>query len=86
MSREQELESRVEQWNAQGWMTAFEQGEPVVVTNGPLQSLEAIFERYIPGKQRCEVLISLMGRPQRVKVDITDLHSFSAHQRFAQLE
>ena len=54
----------------------------VLISNGPLTGLDAIFERYVPGTQRCEVLISLVSRPCLVRVDIGDVHSFAASQRF----
>lgn len=80
-----EIRSRVEWWNAGGWIAAFQPGDRVLIASGSLRTLEGIFQRYIPGKQRCEVLLSLMGRPQRVQVEITHLHSAVARRRFATL-
>ena len=79
-----EVESRLDRWNGGGWAEAFKPGDKVVLEGGPLSKLDAIFQRYIPGKQRCEVLVSLMGRPHNVAVNITDLPSVSTRRRFTE--
>ena len=78
-----QIAARVERWNDGGWIAAFQPGDHVAIQGGPLRTLDAIFHRYIPGKERCEVLVQLMGRPQRVKVNLTDMDSVVARQRFA---
>lgn len=65
-----ELEERVARWNAGGWTKAFQPGDQVSVDAGPLKGLDAVFQRYLPSQRRCAVLISLLGRPQEVSVDI----------------
>ena len=80
-----EIRSRVEQWNAGDWVTMFQPGDRVMIDHGPLRTLGAIFQRYIDGKRRCEILVSLMERPHRVKVDVTELQSFTGRQGFAGL-
>ncbi len=79
-----QIEARLESWNSGGWAEAFQRGDKVVLEGGPLSNLDAIFQRYIPGKQRCEVLVSLMGRPHNVAVNITDLPSVAIKRRFAE--
>ena len=82
----EEIRSRVGWWNQGGRVAGFEAGDHALVESGPLKSLDAIFQRYIPGKRRCEVLVSLFGRFQRVQVELSSLNSFAAKQRFAGLE
>ena len=81
----EETQCRVAQWNAGGWVTAFGPGDRVYVEHGPLKTLDAIFQRYIPGKQRCEILVSLVGHLNSVQIDVTDLYSPVTRRRFAAL-
>ena len=76
------VHSQVERWNSGGWVEAFKNGDRVLISDGPLRGLEAIFQRYVPGKRRCEVLISLVSRVHRVRLDVIELHSFAANRRF----
>ncbi len=41
-------------------------GEPVMIREGPLSGLEAIFEREMQGGQRVAVLLKILGRRTRV--------------------
>ena len=75
----------VEQWNTGGWAAAFSHGDRVAIKDGPLKDLDSIFQRYMPGKQRCEVLVSLVSKVHRVQVEVTDLHTTATGRRFAQL-
>ena len=70
-----DIRSRVARWNGVGWMTAFGAGDPVRIETGPLGGLGAIFQRYVPGNRRCEVLISLVGADHRVSVDPKNLRA-----------
>lgn len=76
-----DIVAKVSAWNDGGWITAMQPGDKVRVTAGPLKTLDAIFQRYVPGKQRCEVLVTLLGRLQKVSVDITSVKS-SGRQKF----
>ena len=64
-----QIKGRVEWWNDSGWRE-HRAGEQVRISSGPLSGLDAIFQGYVPGKQRCQVLISLMYRPLTVEVDL----------------
>ena len=66
-----DIRTRVEQWNDGGWTSAFEAGERVRIGHGALSGLEAIFTQYLPGHQRCEVLVSLVGRTHRIQLATT---------------
>ena len=78
-----EIQARVMRWNAGGWAEALREGQRVVITVGALRGLEAIFQRYVPAKERCLVLVSLVGRPFAVSVGITDIESVSLRPRLA---
>jgi transcriptional antiterminator NusG len=67
----EEIKARVERWNDGGWESAFKSGDRVRIGDGALSSLEAIFTRYLPGRQRCEVLVSLVGRLHTVQMHTT---------------
>lgn len=70
-----DIRRRVDIWNGGGWASAFEAGDKVRIGNGALSSLEAIFTRYLPGRQRCEVLVSLVGRMHTVHLPITSVEA-----------
>ncbi len=71
----EEIMARVGRWNGGGWESVFEPGARVRIGDGTLTGLEAIFKCYMPGHQRCEVLISLMGRNHRVQLPITSVEA-----------
>jgi len=54
----------------------FRPGERVRVVSGPMAGLDAIFERPVSGRQRCEVLLHLMNRVARVIIPVTALAAF----------
>ena len=41
-------------------------GEPVLIREGPMSSLEAVFEREMKGTERVAVLLELLGRQTRL--------------------
>jgi len=77
----QRVHAQVERWNAGGWYEGFKKADQVLINHGP-RTLDAIFERYVPSSQRCEVLIFLIDRPSLVRVDTRDVHSFTPSRRF----
>ena len=77
---------QVGRWNSGGWSDAFKPGDSIIIECGPLRTLNAIFQRHITGNERCEVLISLMERPHRVQLNITDVQNLSLRRRFAGTE
>ena len=62
------LKQRVSWWNDGGYISRFASGEQVMVTSGHFAGLEGIFQRYVPARQRCQVLLQLMGRLSKVEV------------------
>lgn len=81
-----EILVRTEQWNDGGWATAFQAGDSLTVDAGQLKNLEAVFQRYMPGQQRCAVLISLLGRTHSVELDLVVLRSAALRSRFSKLK
>ncbi|MFC1932954.1 transcription termination/antitermination protein NusG [Chloroflexota bacterium] len=62
------LKQRTSWWNEDGYVPHFAPGEGLEVTSGPFSGLEAIFQRYIPARQRCQVLLQILGRLAKVEV------------------
>ena len=79
----EDLRTRVQHWNGGGWLEAFKPGDAVVMASGPFRTVDAIFQRYLPGKERCEILISLLGSQRTVRTPVADLRSPAASKRFA---
>ncbi len=78
------IRARVGQWNGGGWEEAFRASEAVVIRSGPFKELDAVFQRYVPGRERCHVLVSLMGRFIPVTLGVTEIESISLRRGFAQ--
>ncbi|MBI4338627.1 MAG: hypothetical protein HY680_01595 [Chloroflexi bacterium] len=70
-----EIRARVEGWNHGGWEAAFLPGQRVRIGSGALAGLDAVFTRYLPGRQRCEVLVSLVGRNHAIQLPSMVLES-----------
>ena len=45
---------------------SYRAGDPVLIREGPLSGLEAIFEREVKGSERVAVLLELLGRQTRL--------------------
>jgi len=69
----EEVRARVGLWNEGGWEVAFGPGDRVRIGDGALCGLEAVFTKYLPGRQRCEVLVSLVGRMHALLLPITSV-------------
>ena len=68
-----EIQQRVERWNGGGYSRVFKKGDRVQVRSGPLKGLDAIFERYLPARERCEVFLSWLGRKLPTLMDPSEL-------------
>ena len=62
------LRLRVTQWNDPEYARQLASGDKVVVTGGPFEGLEGIFQRYIPSKQRCRIFLEVLGRLTSVEL------------------
>jgi transcriptional antiterminator RfaH len=78
-----QLKKRVSWWNEGGYVPHFTHGERVVVTSGPFSGLEGIFERYVPARQRCQVLLQIIGQVTKVELPVEVINSYSHYQGLA---
>ena len=62
------LKERVSNWNDGVFSPGFSSGQRLVVANGPFSGLEAIFQRYVPSRRRCQVLIEVMGHLTKAEI------------------
>ena len=61
-------------WNDDGSSPMhMEPGTPVVVSHGPFVGLEGIFERHVSSRQRCRVLLQVVGGLSPVELEETDI-------------
>jgi transcriptional antiterminator RfaH len=52
----------------------FKPGETVRITEGPFAGYEAIFDLYLPGDERVQVLLAFLSHyPQPVQLDVTNV-------------
>ena len=74
------LKERVSRWNDRRSMPRFSPGDSIIVIDGPFSNLEGIFQRYIPARQRCHVLIQVLGQLNKVELPAEVLRfSSSSH-------
>jgi len=78
-----QLKQRVSWWNEGGYVPHFTPGERVVVTSGPFSGLEAIFQRYVPARQRCQVLLQILSRLAKVEIPAKALKVKSPYRGIA---
>ena len=71
----EEIRARVERWNHDGWESAFAPGQQVHIGAGALSGVDAVFSRYLPGRQRCEVLVALVGRTHALQITTVSLEA-----------
>lgn len=51
----------------------FREKEKVRLSGGAFDGLEALFQQYLPGKQRAQVLLQLLGRQVSVQVSVDQI-------------
>jgi transcriptional antiterminator RfaH len=78
-----QLKQKVAWWNDGGFQPHFDRGERVIVTGGPLSGLEGIFTRYLPARQRCQVLLEVLGRQSTVELPVEILRGRSGYRGLA---
>ncbi|HEY4712546.1 MAG TPA: transcription termination/antitermination NusG family protein [Dehalococcoidia bacterium] len=78
-----ELRQRVSWWNEGGYIPRFTPGERVVINSGPLSGAEGIFQRYLPARQRCQVLLQVLGQQNKVELPVQTLNSEHRYRRLA---
>ncbi len=77
------LKQQVYSWNEGGFTPRFASGEKVIVTDGPFSGLEAIFQRYVPARQRCQVLIQVLNKLAQVEIPVEALGNKSPYGKLA---
>lgn len=58
----QYLMKRVDDINDQGSARNLRQGDRIVVMSGPFSGLEGVFQRYVPSRERCQILLEAVGK------------------------
>ncbi len=72
------LRERVIQWNDPSYSRHLAQGDKIMVTGGPFAGLEGIFQRYISSRQRCRILLEVVGRLTNVDIPGLDVKGVSS--------
>jgi len=74
------IRQQVEKLDDQGGLPQhpYKPGDPVRLTRGPLQGLEAVFQGPMKPIQRVQVLLEFLGQQQTVDVDVEDLEQSAA--------
>jgi transcriptional antiterminator RfaH len=56
----------------------FKPGDRVLITSGPFEGLEAIFERSRSGQERAQILLKMLGAATRTEIDVRHLKAVGA--------
>ena len=67
------LKNRVRGWNERGTSRQLKEGDRVMVLSGPFAGLEGIFQRYVPSRERCRILLEAVGRLATVELPEWDV-------------
>ena len=62
------LRQQVSEQNDPGASRNLENGDRVLVSDGPFAGLEGIFQRYMSSRQRCRILLETVGRLTAVEL------------------
>jgi transcription antitermination factor NusG len=74
----QVLKQRVREWNNAGHHRCLQEGCRVVVLSGPFSGLEGIFQRYVPSRERCQILLDAVGRLGAVELPVWEVSESAA--------
>jgi transcription antitermination factor NusG len=69
------LKTRINEAEARDGSSGFKHGERVVIENGPLAALDAIFDRDLDASTRVQILVQVMHRTLPVRIDPVHLRS-----------
>ena len=69
------LHQRVNHWNERRGSHYLRHGDKVIVIDGPIAGLEGIFQRNVPSRERCRILLELMGRLTSVELPEYDVRA-----------
>jgi transcriptional antiterminator RfaH len=62
------LRERVQKWNRERGPRDLVHGEQVTVVSGPFAGMDGIFDRYVPARERCQVLLNTVGGRMTVEM------------------
>jgi transcription antitermination factor NusG len=69
-----DIRKRIYQWNEGRYMRHFTLGERVLVTGGPFSGVEGIFQKYLSARQRCQILLQVLGQQNKVELPVQFLY------------
>lgn len=71
------IQRRLAERTLQPARARFRRGQPVVIEQGPLRMVDAIFDRELDAAARVRILVQIFGRQVAVEVDPADLRAVS---------
>ena len=76
----QYLRQRVDDWNEPGSKKSLQEGDKVVILGGPFSGLEGVFQRYVPSRDRCQILLEAVGRLGTVELPEWEVRESGAQE------
>lgn len=77
------IKTRVAIWNDNENAIQYKAGDELIVTDGPFSGLDVIFQRYIPSRQRCQVLIKVLGQLNKAEIPVGNIREKSPNLTLA---
>ncbi len=75
------LKEQVADWNDRGSGRHLAAGDKVVVMSGPFAGLEGIFQRYVPSRERCRILLETVGSLATVELPEWEVRQLLEEER-----
>lgn len=70
-----QIKHQVSLWNMGEHKPCFSTGDRVKFTGSLLAGIEGVFQKYLPSRKRCQVLLSIIGQPNKVELPIESLRT-----------
>lgn len=67
------LRDRIQAWNGGGVHKRWVPGSTVPIVGGPFAGIDCIFKSYVPARQRCQVLLEVVGKVALVELPEWDV-------------
>ena len=74
------LRNRVDQWNSKD-VRQLKHGDKILVMSGPFAGLEGVFQRYIPSRERCRILLEAVGKLATVELPEWEIEEIKEESR-----
>ena len=69
------LRERVQDWNHRRGARSLAEGEQVTIVAGPFSGMDGVFRRYLPARERCQIMLNAVGGYMAVEMPESGVRS-----------